>query len=133
MAFEFMIFIRISKALLPILSQLFVPLLFFDNLYVHQIRLYSYSLRCLVSRSKLIFFTFESAETYRILYIKDALFSCKILLKLIHFKSRNSGVTWSRNSGVTWPRNSGVTWSRNSGVTWLRNRGVTWSRNSGVT
>ena len=43
-----------------------------------------------------MFFTFESAETYRLLYIKDASFSCKILLKLIHFKSRNSGVTWSR-------------------------------------
>ena len=50
----------------------------------------------LFRRSKLIFFTFESVETYRFLYIKDASFSCKILLKLIHFKSRNSGVTWSR-------------------------------------
>ena len=28
--------------------------------------------------------------------MKDASFSRKILLKLIHFKSRNSGVTWSR-------------------------------------
>ena len=50
----------------------------------------------LFRRSKLIFFTFESAETYRFLYIKDASFSRKILLKLIHFKSLNSGVTWSR-------------------------------------
>ena len=50
----------------------------------------------LFQRSKLIFFTFESAETYRFLYIKDASFSRKILLKIIHFKSRNSGVTWSR-------------------------------------
>ena len=32
----------------------------------------------------------------QILYMKDASFSCKILLKIIHFKSRNSGVTWSR-------------------------------------
>ena len=47
-------------------------------------------------RSKLIFFTFESAKTCRFLYIKDASFSRKILLKLIHSKSRNSGVTWSR-------------------------------------
>ena len=37
-----------------------------------------------------------SAETYRFLYIKDGSFIPKILLKLIHFKSRNSGVTWSR-------------------------------------
>ena len=50
----------------------------------------------LFRRSKLIFFRFESRETYRFLYIKDASFSCKILLKLIHFKSLNSGVTWSR-------------------------------------
>ena len=50
----------------------------------------------LFRRSKLIFFTFESAETYRFLYIKDASFSCKRKLKFIHFKSRNSGVTWSR-------------------------------------
>ena len=50
----------------------------------------------LFRRLKLIFFTFESAETYRFLYIKDASFSRKILLKLIHLKSRNSGVTWSR-------------------------------------
>ena len=55
----------------------------------------SYSLWYLVSEVK-IFFTFESAETYRFLYIKDVSFSCKILLKLINFKSRNSGVTWSR-------------------------------------
>ena len=50
----------------------------------------------LFRRSKLIFFTFESAEAHRFLYMKDASFSRKILLKLIHFKSRNSGVTWSR-------------------------------------
>ena len=50
----------------------------------------------LFRRSKLIFSTFESAETYRFLYIKDASFSRKILLKLIHFESRNIGVTWSR-------------------------------------
>ena len=56
----------------------------------------TYSLWYLVSRSKSIFFTFESAESYRFLYIKDASFSCKILLKLIHFKLCNSGVTWSR-------------------------------------
>ena len=49
----------------------------------------------LFRRSNLIFFTFESAETYRFLYIKDASFSRTKLLKLIHFKSRNSGVTWS--------------------------------------
>ena len=51
----------------------------------------SYSLWYLVSED-----TFESAETYRFLYTKDASFSRKILLKLIHFKSPNSGVTWSR-------------------------------------
>ena len=50
----------------------------------------------LFRRSKLIFFTFESAETYKFLFIKDASFSCKILLKLIHFKCLNSGVTWIR-------------------------------------
>ena len=50
----------------------------------------------LFRRSKVIFFTFESAEALKFLYIKDASFSRKILLKLIHFKSRNSGVTWSR-------------------------------------
>ena len=50
----------------------------------------------LFRRSKLMFFTFESAETYRFLYIKDALFSRKILLMLIYFKSRNSGETWFR-------------------------------------
>ena len=56
----------------------------------------SYSLKYLVSKVKVNLFTFESAETYRFLYIKDASFSWKILLKLIHFKSRNSWVTWSR-------------------------------------
>ena len=52
----------------------------------------------LLRRSKLIFFTFESAEAYRFLCMKDASFSCKILLKLIYFKSRNSRWrgTWSR-------------------------------------
>ena len=50
----------------------------------------------LFRRSKSIFTTFESAETYKFLYIKNASFSRKILLKLIHFKSRNSGVKWSR-------------------------------------
>ena len=77
------------------LRQLFVPLLFFDNLYVHERGLV---ILCdtLFRRSKLIFLAFESAETYRFLYIKDASFSRKILLNLTHFKSRNSGVTWSR-------------------------------------
>ena len=46
-------------------------------------------------RSKLIF-TFESAATYRLLYMKVATFSRKMQLKLIHFKSFNNGVTWSR-------------------------------------
>ena len=50
----------------------------------------------LFRRSKLIFFTFESAGKYKFLYIKDASFSRKILLKLIYFKSGISGVTWSR-------------------------------------
>ena len=40
-------------------------------------------------RSKWIFFTIESAETCMFLYIKDASFSRRILLKLIHLKSRN--------------------------------------------
>ena len=35
-------------------------------------------------------------DTYRFLYIKDASFCRNMLLKLIHFKSRNSGLTWSR-------------------------------------
>ena len=86
-----------STALRPILRQPFVPLLFFENLYVHHAEPFLVILcDTLFRRSKLIFFTFESAETYWFLYIKDAPCSRKILLKLIHFKSRNSGVTWSR-------------------------------------
>ena len=50
----------------------------------------------LFQRSKLIFFTFESADKYIFLYIKDAPFNRKILLKLIHFKSLIWWVTWSR-------------------------------------
>ena len=46
----------------------------------------------LFRRSKLIFFAFESAETCRFLYIKDKV--RKILLKLINFMSRNSGVKY---------------------------------------
>ena len=46
----------------------------------------------LFRRSKLIVFTFESAETYRFVYMKDASLSRKMLLKLIHLKSRNG---WS--------------------------------------
>ena len=47
-------------------------------------------------KSKLIFFTFESAATYTFSYMKDASFNRNMLLKLIHFKSRNTGVTSSR-------------------------------------
>ena len=54
----------------------------------------SYSLWYLVSEVKVNLFTFESAEMYRFLH-KGRLISRKILPKLIHFKSRNSGVTWS--------------------------------------
>ena len=44
--------------------------------------------------SKLIFFTFESAATYRFLYMKLASLCRKMLLKLITDKSFNSEVTW---------------------------------------
>ena len=95
MVFELLIFIGIEfHSFAPDTKTAFVPLLFFDNLYVHQSG-FSSSQWYLVSESKLIFFTFESAETYGFLHIKDASFSRKILLKLIHFKSRNSGLTWS--------------------------------------
>ena len=50
----------------------------------------------LLSRSKLIFFTFESADIRIFLYVRDASFSCKMLLKLIHFKSFKEEMTWSR-------------------------------------
>ena len=49
----------------------------------------------LFRRSKFIYFNLNLLK-HRFLYIKHASFSYKILLKLIHFKSRNSGVTWSR-------------------------------------
>ena len=50
----------------------------------------------LLRRSKFFFFTFESADTWKFLDMRDASFSCQILLKLIYFKSFNRGVTWSR-------------------------------------
>ena len=57
----------------------------------------SYSRWYLVSEVKVnLFHIWICWNIYRFLYIKDASFSRKILLKLIHFKSRNSGVTWSR-------------------------------------
>ena len=55
-----------------------------------------YSLWYLVTEVKVIFFTFESADTWRFLYIKDASFICKMLLKLINFKSFHLWMTWSR-------------------------------------
>ena len=67
-----------------LLRQLFVPLLFFDNLHICTSEPFLVILcDTLFRRSKLIFFKFECAETYKFLYIKDASFSCKILLKLI--------------------------------------------------
>ena len=45
----------------------------------------------LLRRSKLISLTFESAGPRRFLYIRDASFSCMMLLRLIHFKSFNMG------------------------------------------
>ena len=85
----------LSTALHQILRQLFVPLSFFDNLYVSTSEAFLVILcDTLFQRSKLIFFTFEPAGAYRFLYMKDASFSRKILLKFIDFKSRNSGVTW---------------------------------------
>ena len=55
----------------------------------------SYSLWYLVSEVKVNLFHIWICWNIQILYIKDASFSHKILLKLIHFKSCNSGVTWS--------------------------------------
>ena len=52
-----------------------------------------YSLWYLVSEIKVNLF---HIWIDRFLYIMDASFSRKILLKLIHFKSRNSWVTWFR-------------------------------------
>ena len=48
----------------------------------------------LVSEVKVNLFKFESAEAYR--FLKNDAINRKIPLKLIHFKSRNSGVTWTR-------------------------------------
>ena len=91
MVFEFMILSGSNTtALRPILRQLFVSLLFFDNLYMFIKPFLVILCDTFFLRSKFIFITFESANTYKFLYMKDASFSRKILLKLIHFKSRNS-------------------------------------------
>ena len=45
----------------------------------------------LLRKKKLIFFNLETTDMMR-----DASFSCKMLLKLINFKSFNRKVTWSR-------------------------------------
>ena len=49
----------------------------------------------LLRRSNIIFSTIESADPWIFICIIDVSFSCKMLLKLIHFKSLNRGVTWS--------------------------------------
>ena len=98
MVFEFLIFIGIEfHSLAPDSETAFLSPFCSSIIYMH-IRAVSIVILCdtLFRRSKLIFFIFESAETYRFLYIKDAPFSHMILLKLMHFKFRNSGVTWSR-------------------------------------
>ena len=57
----------------------------------------SYSLWYLVSEVKVnVFHIWICWNVQILLSIKDASFSRKILLKLFHFKSRNSRVTWSR-------------------------------------
>ena len=56
----------------------------------------SYSLWYHVSEVKVYLFHIWICWNVQIFNINDASFSCKILLKLIHFKSLNSGVTWFR-------------------------------------
>ena len=100
MVFEFLILIGIE-------FHSFVHARYWDSFLSHSCSSIIYSIRTsepflvipcdtLLRRSKLIFLTFEFAEAYIFLYTKDESLSRKILSKLIHFKSRNSGVTWSR-------------------------------------
>ena len=65
-----------------------------SKIYMHIRAASSCSLWYLVSEVKVNLFHIWICWNF--LYIMDASFSRKILLELIHFKSRNSGVTWSR-------------------------------------
>ena len=96
MVFEFLIFIGIEfDSLVPDTEAAFCPTAVLRKSICTTELFLVILCDALFRRSKLIFSTFESAETYRFLYIKDASFSCKIPLKLIYFKSRNTEVTWS--------------------------------------
>ena len=92
MVFEFLIFIGIAfHSFAPDTETAFCPIavLWFC---LHQSRFELFSvIPCY--EVKVNFFTYESADPWRFLYIRDASFSCKMLLKIIHFKSFNRGVT----------------------------------------
>ena len=83
-----------STALSPILRA-FLSYCWSSIIYTYIRPVYSYSLWYLVSEIKVNLFRIRICWNIRFLYIMDASFSCRILLKLIHFKSRNSGVTLS--------------------------------------
>ena len=83
MVFEFLMLTEIKfHSFAPDTETAFCPELFFDNhICTHKSRFYLFS-DTLFQRSKLIFSTFHSVKTYRFIYVKDASFSRKILLKL---------------------------------------------------